>query len=108
VAELVGEGEYEAGVDAGGVKEFELADEWGDEGLRMRGAEDTGGVRVEGDGEGLAAEAVRAFDDFGDDALVAEMHAVEVADGGDYWGGWGGEFGELVVDAHKTVVSGKW
>jgi hypothetical protein len=28
------------------------------------------------------------------------VHAVEVADGGDYGGGGGGEIGELAVDLH--------
>ena len=49
----------------------------------MFGAEDAGGVGIEGDGEGAAAEEAGAGDDLGDDALVAEVDAVEVADGGD-------------------------
>jgi len=48
-------------------------------------------VRIEGDGERAAAEEASAFDDLRDDALVAEMHAVEVADGGDDRGGRGRE-----------------
>jgi hypothetical protein len=57
-------------------------------------------VGIEGDGEGLAAEEAGAVDDFGDNPLVAEVHAVEVADGGDYRGGGGGDFGELGVGVH--------
>jgi hypothetical protein len=60
VAESFGEGQDEGGVEAGGGEEFELAWERGDEGEGLRGAEDAGGVGVEGDGEGLAAEEARA------------------------------------------------
>ncbi len=38
---------------------------------------------IEGDGEGLDAERAGAGDDLGDDPLMAAVHAVEVADGGD-------------------------
>ncbi len=95
VAEGVGEGEDEGGVEAGGGEEFELAGEWGDEGEGLSGAEDVGGVGVEGDGEGAAAEEARAGDDLGDDGLVAEVDAVEVADGGDGGGLWGRDFCEV-------------
>ena len=73
--------------------------------MRLLRAEDAGGMRIEGDGEGLAAEKAGASDDLGDDSLMAEMHAVEVADGGDNGGGRGGEFGELAVGAQ--VVSSR-
>ena len=99
----VGEGKDERGVDAGGGEEFELARERGDERLRVFGAKDAGGVGIEGDGEGLAAEEAGAGDDLGDDSLVAEVHAVEVADGGDDGGGRGGEVGELAVDVQGAV-----
>ena len=49
------------------------------------GAEDAGGMGVEGDGDGWNAEGAGACDDLGDDPLVAAMDAVEVADGGDGW-----------------------
>ena len=39
-----------------------------------------------------------ARDDLGDDSLMAQMHAVEVADGGDNRSGRGRQFGELAVD----------
>jgi hypothetical protein len=52
-------------------------------GLGIFRAEDAGGVGVEGDGEGFCAEEAGALDNLGDDCLVAEVHAVEVADGGD-------------------------
>ena len=77
-------------------------------GWMVVGAEDAGGVRIEGDGEGLAAEEAGAGDDFGDDALVAEMHAVEVADGGDYGGVRGGEVGELGVGEQGSGQWCKW
>ena len=68
--------------------------EWGDEGEGGFGAEDAGGVGIEGDGEGLCAEGAGAGDDLGDDPLVAAMHAVEVADGGDGGAEVGGDLGE--------------
>jgi len=104
VAELVGEGEDEGGVEAGVGEEFEAAMERGDEGKRRFGTEDAGGVRVEGDSEGPAAEEARVGQDFGDDRLMAQMHAVEVADGGDYGGGRGGEVGELAVDFQGQLL----
>ena len=73
--------------------------------MRMFGPQDAGGMGIEGDGEGLAAKEARAGDDLGDDGLVAEMHAVEVADGGDDGGVRGGEGGELGVDVQGRVVS---
>ncbi len=98
VAEGVGEGKDESCVDAGGGEEFELAGKRGDEPLRVFRAEDAGGVRIEGDGEGLSAEEAGAGADFGDDSLMAEVHAVEVADGGDDGGVGSGEVGELGVE----------
>ena len=73
----------------------------------MLGAEDAGGVGIEGDGEGLAAEEAGAGDDLGDDALVAEVHAVEVADGGDDGGARGADGGKcrserLAVDVQHA------
>ena len=108
VAELVGEGKDEGGVDAGVGEELELAGERGEKCEWCFGAEDAGGVRIEGDGEGKAAEKAGAFDHLGNDALVAEVHAVEVADGGDHGGGGGGEVGELGVGDQRQwlVVSG--
>ena len=100
VAEGFGEGEDEGGVEASGGEEFELAGEWGEERVRVVRAEDSGGVGVEGDGQGLAGEGAGAGDDFGDDGAMAEVDAVEVADSGDDRGGRGGEIGELGVDAH--------
>jgi hypothetical protein len=69
----------------------------------MAGTENARGVGVEGDGEGLAAEEAGAGEDFGDDGLMAEVHAVEVADGGDDGGGGRGDGSELEVD-----VQGSW
>jgi hypothetical protein len=66
----------------------------------MFGAEDAAGVRIEGDGEGSAAEEACACDDFGDDTLMAEVHAVEVADGRDDGCAGGGKVGELAIDVH--------
>ena len=89
--EVAREGQDDDGVDAGGAEEFEFLVEWGDEGQGGFGAEDAGGVGVEGDGEGGDAEGARAGDDLGDDPLVAEVDAVEVADGGDAGApGWRG------------------
>ena len=62
-------------------------------------------MRVEGDGEGLAAEEAGAGEDFGDNSLVAEVHAVEVADRGDDGGCRGGEFVELAVDFQSCQLS---
>ncbi len=73
--------------------------------MRPFRVEDAGRVGIEGDGEGLAAEKTGASDDLRDDSLVAKMHAVEVANGGDDGGGRGGQFGELAVDDH---ASGEW
>ena len=70
--------------------------------MRPLRVEDTGGMGIEGDGEGLAAEKAGAGDDLGDDSLVAKMHAVEVADGGDDGGGRGGQFVELAVDVQGS------
>ena len=105
VTECVGEGEDEGGVDASGGEEFELTVERGDEGEGRFGAEDPGGVGVEGDSEGLSAEEAGAFDDFGDHSLMAEVHSVEVANGGDYGGVRGGEVGELAVDVQCCQLS---
>ncbi len=68
--------------------------ERGDEGEAGFGAEDARGVGIEGDGEGVGAEGAGAGDDLGDDPLVAAMHAVEVADGGDGGAEVGGDVGE--------------
>ena len=96
-AKLVGEGEDQGGVDAGGGEQFQLAGQRSEEEMRPLRVEDAGRMGIEGDGEGLAAEKAGARDDLGDDSLMAEMHAVEVADGGDDGGGRGGQFGELAV-----------
>ena len=69
-----------------------------DEGVWLLGTKDARGVRVEGDGEGRAAEEMGAVDDLRDDALVAEVHAVEVADGGDDEGRAAGDLVELAID----------
>ena len=38
-------------------------------------------MRIEGDGDGFRSENAGSRDDLGDNALMAAMHAVEVADG---------------------------
>ena len=70
------------------------------------GADDAGGVGVEGDGYGAEAEGAGSGYDFGDDPLVAAMDAVEVADGG-----YGGaevrrDLGEVAVYLHQAIS--KW
>ena len=82
--EVFGEGDDGDVLDAGGGEELEFARQRSDEGLRVFGSQDAAGVGIEGDGEGLSAEEARAVDDFRDDRLMAEVDAVEVADGGDY------------------------
>ena len=79
--------------------------------MRTLRVEDAGGMGIEGDGEGLAGEKTGACDDLGDDSLMAKMHAIEVADGGDDGGGRCGQFVELavgdqVVSGQRSVVSG--
>ncbi len=100
--EVVREGQDDDGVEAGGAEEFEFLGEWGDEGQVGFGAEDAGGVWVEGDGYGGDAESASAVDDLGNDPLVAEMNAVEVADGGDARAPVGWEFRWMAVDAHQA------
>lgn len=53
----------------------------------MFGAQDARWVWVKGDGQGLAAQKVCARDHLRDHSLVAQMHSVEVADGGNDRGG---------------------
>ena len=48
---------------------------------------------------GAGAEGAGAVDDLGDDPLVAEVDAVEVADGGDAGLQCGWEFARMAVDA---------
>ncbi len=56
----------------------------------------------EGDGEGGVVELAGAGDDFGEDALVAAVDAVEVADGGDCGAEVSGDLGEAAVDVHEA------
>jgi hypothetical protein len=63
---------------------------------------DARGVGIEGDGKRRAAEEARALDDLRDHALVAQVHTVEVADGGNDGGVSGREFVELAVDLHAV------
>ena len=58
---------------------------------------------VEGDGDGGNAELTCACDYLRDDPLVAPMHAVEVADGGDGWAEVGRNFGERAEDFHCSI-----
>ena len=104
-AQLIGEGQDECGVDPGGGEEFQLAGQRSEEEMRPLRVQDAGGMRLEGDGEREAGERAGAADDLGDDSLMAEMHPVVVADGGDDGGGQGREFGELAVDAHGAFDS---
>ena len=106
--ELRGEGQDEQGVDAGGGEEFDFFGEWCDEGLAGFGPNDAGGVWIEGDGDGGEAESAGAGDDFGDDPLVAVMHAVEIADGGDGWAEVAGDFCELAIDLHQAISNWRW
>jgi len=103
VREFDGEGQDEDSVDTGCGEEFELLHERGDEGLAGFGADDAGRVRVEGDGDGDEAEGAGAGDDLGDDPLVAAMHTVEVADGGDRRAEVCGDFCELAVYLHQAI-----
>ena len=110
-AKLVGEGEDQGGVDSGVGEQFQLAGQRSEEEMRPLRVEDARRMGVEGDGDGLAAEKAGASDDLGDDSLMAKMHAVEVANGGDDGGGRKREFGELAVDDHASgkgsVISGR-
>ncbi len=74
-----------------------------DERLARLGADDASGMRVEGDGDGFDAERAGARDDLGDDPLMAAMHAVEVADGGDRWAEVRGDLCELAEDLHQAI-----
>ena len=58
---------------------------------------------IEGDSDGGNAELARARDDLRNDPLVATMHAVEVADGGDGRAEVFGDLCELVVDLHQAI-----
>ena len=94
------EGENEGSVNAGGGEETEFLFERSDESEIGLLAEDAGGVRVKGDGEGGYAERFSASDDLGDDPLMAAVDAVEVPDGGDGGAEAGRELGETAVDLH--------
>ena len=102
--EVFSEGQDDDGVDTGGAKKVEFLGEWGDEGQGGFGAQDAGGVGIEGDGYGGEAERAGAGDDLGYDPLVAEVHAVEVADGGDAGAESAGFRRWMVVD----FASGGW
>ena len=80
----VGEGKDQGAVDAGGGEQLEFPGQGSDKGVGVVGTQDAGGGWIEGDGERSAAEEAGAGDDLGDNALMAEVDAVEVADGGDY------------------------
>lgn len=65
--------------------------------------QDSGGVGIEGDGDGGDAERARAGDDLRNDPLVAAMDAVEVTDGGDGWAEIFGDLCELAEDLHQAI-----
>jgi len=88
----------QAGVDAGIRQQFQLALQWRDQRLRLFGAKHTRWMRVEGDGQGVAAQKSRARDHLRNHSLMAKMHTVEVADGGDNRGIRGRQFVELAID----------
>ena len=63
---------------------------------------------IEGDGDGGDAELARAGDYLRNDPLVAAMHAVEVADGGDGWAKILRDLCELMVDLHDARFCDVW
>jgi hypothetical protein len=59
-------------------------------------------VGFEGDGEGGVMELAGACYDFGENALVAAVDAIEVADGGDGGAEVFRDFGEAAIDVHEA------
>jgi hypothetical protein len=69
----------------------------------MLRAKHSGGMGIEGDSHRLATQKMRACNDLGNYPLVAEVHAIKVADSGDDSGGRGGDVGELAVDIQGVI-----
>ncbi len=76
-----GEGDDENGLDAEGANEAELVGGGGEEARGGGGTKDFCGVRIEGDGYGAAAACAGIGQGAEEDGAVAEMDAVEDADG---------------------------
>ena len=92
------EWQHDNGVNAGGGKQWDTAGHGSEQFGRAGGAEEPLRVGVESDGDGAEAEGARFSDDGREDFLVAEVDAVEVADGGDNGSGGRWKPGELAVD----------
>lgn len=83
------EGEHDDGIDAGSSEETEALGKRSEQAGRLAGTEKMFGVRIEGDGDGLRVDLARFSSHGGENVAMAEVDAVEVADGG-YRGTEGG------------------
>ena len=92
--ELFGEGNDDDCVESGSGEELEFFGERGDEGEGGFGTEDARGMGFERDCYRWNAKFAGAGDDLFNDPLMATMHAIEVADGGDGGAVVGWDLGE--------------
>ena len=88
--EILGEGDHDSGIDAALSDQIEALRERRDEARGLFGAENANWMGIEGDGKGLRAKRNSALADVVHDGLMAEVNAVEVADGEDRSGEAGG------------------
>ena len=93
--------------DAEAADELEFVRRGGEKSRRLFRSQHADGMRVEGDGDGSAAVLLCVVECAAKHGLMAQMHAVEDADGEEEWAGKRGEAGDGAECGHGKIRNPK-